>query len=292
MAPSAGWKQPGLGVAALAILGSLFRGRAAEEVSAQAAIAAAAGSPTPIVWRHIDALNALRAEGFTCPEGSHVPPNPVLLKFDCNLWRAGQSRLQELDSSNASHVAPAGVVQSSSAEAGVAEDVLASFRRSGRHCRDMMDPHARLVGVAHSAAGGRRQDKHYWVQLFSTEEAPQDTSCFEELRLAPTPSAAPLVPSPAPLRAPAVDLPTEAEERRLKAGAGSAGGDSGGSIVGSATPSPSEAYQGPGQTFGMVLLIISVGIFCFGTFGSILIGNCILERRARAEVSALTMPTP
>mmetsp|Transcript_65822 Transcript_65822/g.140833 ORF Transcript_65822/g.140833 Transcript_65822/m.140833 type:complete len:125 (+) Transcript_65822:84-458(+) len=68
--------------------------------------------------------------------------------------------------------------------------------------------------------------------------------------------------------------------RRLKPG-GAGGSDAGETVT--LTPKPKSTYQGPGQMFGMVLLIVSMSLFSILTFGSICIGNIYLSRKAKRE---------
>mmetsp|Transcript_95226 Transcript_95226/g.269010 ORF Transcript_95226/g.269010 Transcript_95226/m.269010 type:complete len:141 (+) Transcript_95226:61-483(+) len=61
----------------------------------------------------------------------------------------------------------------------------------------------------------------------------------------------------------------------------SAGSGDDGSAVTASTNTTKEPHVGPGETFGMVLLIVAMSIFCVGTFGSIIIGNLVLSKRGR-----------
>merc|ERR1712025_554721 len=42
----------------------------------------------PSEWENFHFANQLRANGFTCSDGTYFKPNPQPLVFDCALWRA------------------------------------------------------------------------------------------------------------------------------------------------------------------------------------------------------------
>jgi len=287
MALYVGAKTPRFKVASLVLLRATLQGCASGATTTVPGAVVAAGGPTLLAWRHFDGLNALRAEGLTCPGGLYYAPNPEPLQFDCRLWRAAQLRLQDMAvglSAQAGAPVPQAVVQLAPFVANT-EDHLAEFKRSDSHCRTMMDPHIKLASVSH----GFVQDQHYWMQMLSSEAALPDSACLLGSPVVPlplSPAGAALehpAPTAAAARAASRDAVVEpaANKRRLKPGTGAASAGDDSEDVTAEVTTTTELYQGPGQTFGMVLLIISMSIFCVCTFGSIFLGNLYLAHKAR-----------
>merc|ERR1711933_703031 len=72
-------------------------------------------------------------------------------------------------------------------------------------------------------------------------------------------------------------------ERRLKPG-GSGGNNNAGTLD-DTEEEEEDTYQGPGKTFGLVLLVVTISLFCVCTFGSIAIGNLWLARKAKRPIA-------
>jgi len=124
-----------------------------------------------------------------------------------------------------------------------------------------MDPAVRVVGIAYHNMPQMGKQQHIWLHTVGAAEVSGDSSCLN-IRVKPVWS----------------QVAHKASSRRL-----GKGGTGGGDTDPTAEPTnnePEEAYEGPGQTFGMVLLIVSISLFCTCTFGSIIIGNYILSRNA------------
>mmetsp|Transcript_83284 Transcript_83284/g.193457 ORF Transcript_83284/g.193457 Transcript_83284/m.193457 type:complete len:311 (-) Transcript_83284:183-1115(-) len=308
----AGSRRLGFGAASLVFVGATF-----QRCTVDAQVAAWGETDArmlKLIRHHFDNLNMLRARGFECPGGLGYLPNLVPLKFDCRLWRTGQRRLQELIrhgvradnnasgshhevvlvDSNASAWRRQAVAQSISADLPALEDPLQGLQRSAEHCNALLDPRARLAAVAHRVMR-EQEDKHYWIHLFAAAEVPPDASCLaasSEVVLGQAPSVdVAVAPAGSVAATPAASL---ANARRLKVGsaAGAASPGDGSPIpeLGNTT-ADEDTYQGPGELFGMVLLIVSMSLFCVCTFGSIYIGNWILSKREERErVNSLEQP--
>jgi len=235
---------------------------------ALAAVESNTATPSPLAFSHLKSLNALRADGVFCPGGLYFQPNSAPLKFDCTLWRAAEAQLQQ-ETSASSSLPPSSwtqnflqLVHGNSSNLASAEGTLTWLQESDDHCRKLMDPAVHIVGIAYHGTPQTGRQRHTWLHTVGAGQVPGDSSCLG------------IWEEPAESR-----VAHEANSRRLKPGGG---GD---------TPSPSppssdepeDTYKGPGQTFGMVLLIVSVSLFCTCTFGSILIGNYVLSRNASEQ---------
>jgi len=232
--------------------------------------------PGPMVLSHLEGLNALRATGVSCPGGLHVQPNRVPLKFDCILWKAAELQLQP--DKSAGSLLPSStrtqeflqLVQGNSSSLVSADGTAAWLKASDDHCRKLMDPAVRVVGIAHHSATKTDQQQHTWLHAIGAAEMIGDTSC---LRIKEKPAVS--------------QAAHEAAGRRLKPSGGGADTSAGEE---QAAPEEEEPYEGPGQTFGMVLLIVSISIFCTCTFGSIIIGNYVLYRNGGGTPSEQPEP--
>jgi len=236
---------------------------------APAAAVSKTAAPSPVVLSHLESLNTVRAAGVSCPGGLHFKPNRVHLKFDCTLWRAAELQLQQETSAGSSLPPPTQtqdvlhLVQGNFSNLVSAEGTLAWLKASDHHCRKLMDPAVRIVGIAYHSMPQMGKQRHTWLHTVGAAEVPGESSC---LNTADKPAGS--------------QVAREAGSRRLKPSGGS-------SDTSTSTNTSSEEeepeYEGPGQRFGMVLLIVSVSLFCTCTFGSIIIGNLILSRNAENQ---------
>jgi len=157
-----------------------------------------ATTPTVVsaeAWEHFVLLNAIRATGFTCPQGMAFAPNNKALQFDCRLWKASYLHSRDMAENNYfSHVSLDGrepwdraIEQDTSAYAeniaagsGSAQGTLDQFKASDAHCRNMLSPQYEVAGVGYAAGG---QHRHYWTQMFSFA-GEVDRSCYPAVALA------------------------------------------------------------------------------------------------------------
>jgi len=229
----------------------------------------AIGIPSPLVLSQFESLNAIRASGTSCPGGLHFRPDPVPLKFDCGLWRAAESKLRQ--KARARYSLPPSAqrqqllrfAQGNSSNLVSVEGTRAWLKTSDDDCRKLMDPAVRVLGIAHHSTSQTGKQQHIWLHTIGPAKVLGDSSCLSEPQVAHKDSS-----------------------RRLKP---SGGGSDASTEV--SKPEEEEVYEGPGQTFGMILLIVSVSLFCTCTFGSIIIGNWILSKNP-AEQSGDPEPVP
>lgn len=142
---------------------------------------------------HFNLLNNLRANGFSCPDGTVWPPNPVPLKWHCRLFEAAQWHSEDMATKNYfSHIGQAGSTKYTerAAERGTSVDVenmaagnsgaaavLAQWKGSNGHCIEMGRPvwKSFAVGYAYNESS---DFKHYWTQMFSRYDTGLDeTGC-------------------------------------------------------------------------------------------------------------------
>jgi len=142
-------------------------------------------------WEHFRMLNELRAEGFTCPEGTVFAPNPDALKFDCRLWQAARLHAEDMaENSYLGHESKDGrspwqraadrgataTDENIVAGRGNASAALRKLQGSDRNCKTMLNPDLKVAAVGYAAGGHHR---HYWTQMFSGSDASDlDTSCY------------------------------------------------------------------------------------------------------------------
>lgn len=285
-----------------------------------ARLLAAAGAPATDAWAYFKGLNRLRAAGLSCPGGAHFPPNPVPLIFDCALWKAAESILLEWQETNSSSrgLAPYGSILGP----GSAEDALELSKSSEEHCRKMMDPTMKVVGTS-SRPAQQPNEQRYWMQLFAANEVLGELPCRPSLggevaaswgasngsSHGPTWDASQDSSNSLTWDASNGSSKGLAMNRRMKDGNGTNGTSTslamsprmpdgngtngtsnGSSTAGNGTTGTNDKASqddsvdsGPGETFGMVLLIVAVSLFCMCTFGSIVIGNIVLSRKEARE---------
>jgi len=162
-----------------------------------AAISYAQTEPLNVDTELVDLLNDLRAAGGTCGDGNGgtntYAANSVPLEFDCRLWKASQLHSQDMaDNDYFSHDSQDGRSPWDRAEAqGIsanaeniaagnpsAQATLDQWKRSDGHCNNMMNPSAKLVGVARGENSDRSL-RYYWTQMFAAEgQKPAVGSCL------------------------------------------------------------------------------------------------------------------
>lgn len=146
-------------------------------------------------WEHFQLLNQLRSDGFSCPDGTWYPRNPVPLKFDCRLWRASQQHSQDMaDCNYFCHTSRNGRSpwerarsngcrcsgENIAAGCSSAEGVLNQWKRSCNHCRNMMSPSTKIFAIGYGYNGWSAY-RHYWTQMFGSsgdDVGTLDTSCY------------------------------------------------------------------------------------------------------------------
>jgi len=143
-------------------------------------------------WEHFQLLNGLRRIGFTCPDGTNFAPVSVDLKFDCRLWRASQLHSQDMANegyfshqsqdgrSPWARAAEQGIganAENIAAGSATAQGTLEQWKGSNGHCKGMMNPLAKLIGLGHAYREGS-QYRHYWTEMLSNTEVPIDDSCY------------------------------------------------------------------------------------------------------------------
>jgi len=159
-------------------------------------------------WDIMVQLNALRAEGFTCPGGQVFEPNPVPLKWDCGLWEASRLHSQDMaDQDYFSHYSQDGRTpwQRASAQgvsanaeniAAGSSDPHSQWAGSDGHCRNMMNPYMKSIAIGRGYNGASRYDV-YWTQMLSySEPLAEHTNCY--LSPVPIPTPQPTMPTQAP----------------------------------------------------------------------------------------------
>lgn len=170
---------------------------------------------------HFRLLNELRAEGFTCPYGTHYQANAEPLLFDCRLWRAAKLHSEDMvangyyshysqdgsspwDRSAAQGIAASGEnILWTYTSMGGPDGALDGWQGSDGHCNNMMNPAKRLFGVGMTLKNGI---KEYWVQMFAGENwiESRDESCIPPEGYTRQPTAKPTAgpptakPTPAP----------------------------------------------------------------------------------------------
>jgi len=142
---------------------------------------------------HFDMVNELRAAGFTCPEGAYYPPNPVPLKWHCQLFKASQWHSQDMADQNyfshtgldgdspwdrAAQVSTSANGENIAAGSSGAAAVLEQWKNSDGHCRNMGKANFKSFAVG-AGYNGNSQYKNYWTQMFSVADSGLDeTSCL------------------------------------------------------------------------------------------------------------------
>jgi len=164
-----------------------------------AAISYAQTEPLDVDLELIDLLNALRAAGGECVDDSGTTntyeANSVPLEFDCRLWKASQLHSQDMadnnyfnhdsqdgrspwDRAEAQGISASG--ENIAAGSSSAQAALDQWKGSFGHCNNMMNPDAKLVGVAR-AENSDSTYTYYWTQMFAVEgQKPADDSCTSD----------------------------------------------------------------------------------------------------------------
>lgn len=135
----------------------------------------------------LDLLNAIRAEGVSCTDGSTYAPNATPLVFDCRLWRAARVHADWMaETRYSSHTWADGTTYrdragwygvSASGEnltgggggSRTAQGALDAWLGSSGHCRNMMKASNKMIGAAMRATGKADFADDYirWVQVFA-----------------------------------------------------------------------------------------------------------------------------
>jgi len=143
---------------------------------------------------HWNQLNALRAAGFSCPDGTYFPENTVSLKWHCRLFEASQWHSQDMATENYfSHTGQTpetspwerAAARGTSANGeniaagrSSAAAVLEQWKNSNGHCLNMGNANFKSFAVGYGYNAGS-EFKHYWTQMFSTADTGLDeTSCL------------------------------------------------------------------------------------------------------------------
>merc|ERR1719150_676009 len=148
----------------------------------------------------LDLLNAIRAEGGSCTDGSTYAPNATPLVFDCRLWRAARVHADWMaESRYSSHTWADGTTyqdragwydvyasgENLTAGGGSVRDAqgaLDAWLGSSGHCRNMMKASNKMIGAAVRATGKADFADDYirWVQVFAqaSELDELDQSCI------------------------------------------------------------------------------------------------------------------
>jgi len=149
---------------------------------------------TPTEWEHFVMINALRWSGFTCPGGHRYVPNRAPLRFDCRLWEVSRQHSEDMaldgffshysrdgrsPSDRARELGTTVVAENIAGGSGTAQWTLDLLRRSEPHCRNMMNPAHKVMGVGHARGGYYR---HYWTQMFR-DSGDIETSCYPLVHL-------------------------------------------------------------------------------------------------------------
>jgi len=182
-------------------------------------------------WQSLTLLNELRAQGFTCPDGTVFAPNPVPLEWNCKLWRAARLHAEDMaDRDYFDHYTepteayPDGLspwqrasAQGTSANgeniaagSSTAAHALEQWKGSNGHCLNMMyygtAKISMAVGYGYDAGSNYR---HYWVQMFSAEDGDidgGDCSFVPTEEPTPAPTYVPGAPTPPPTQFPTFPL--------------------------------------------------------------------------------------
>jgi len=134
--------------------------------------------PLP-AWEHYVLVKEARRQGFTCPDGTIYPPNPVELKFDCGLALEAEKHCKDMIANNyVDTVSPVDQSTPSSRANGSDVEVLAEnvaamtrdarqtldlFLDSEFHCPLVMNATWTAMGVGYAAGGTYH---FYWTQAF------------------------------------------------------------------------------------------------------------------------------
>lgn len=144
---------------------------------------------------HFQLLNELRAQGFSCSDGTYFPPNNVPLIWHCPLFEASQWHSQDMaDENYFSHTGQTPTTtpwqraeargtsangENIAAGKEGAAAVLEQWKNSLGHCKNMGKASFKsfAVGYAYINANYR----HYWTQMFSNAASGFDSeSCVPE----------------------------------------------------------------------------------------------------------------
>lgn len=138
----------------------------------------------PKELEHFELVNKLRAEGFTCPDGTVYEPNPIPLKWHCGLFRAAQWHSQDMadqdyfgPTSKDGRTTDDRVEEQGATWSGEnlacgsdnPKDSLESLMKSNGHCFNLMKPSYTSLGIGYAHNEGS-SCKHYWTEVFSWDD--------------------------------------------------------------------------------------------------------------------------
>jgi len=140
-----------------------------------------------------DLMNDLRAQGFSCPDGTTFSANPTPQQFDCRLWMASYLHSKDMaENGYFSHNSQDGrspwdraSVQGISAHAeniaagsSGAQDTLNQWLNSNGHCKNIGSAGSVINAVARAVHVGSTYT-YYWTQMLTgNSQLPADTSCL------------------------------------------------------------------------------------------------------------------
>lgn len=149
--------------------------------------------PSEQVLQSFGLLNQLRAQGLTCPNGQHFPPNSVPLRFDCELFWAAQAHSEDMAQHGYfDHVSPDGlspqdrvsgltvIGENIAMGQNTAQGVLEAWKKSNDHCTNMMNPASKLIGMGYASVLlvlSKNPGAHYWTQMFA-DGASANEMCY------------------------------------------------------------------------------------------------------------------
>lgn len=161
-------------------------------------------SQSPREFELFDLINADRARGYTCSDGTYFPPNPSLLQWDCRLYRSAKRWSQRMADENfcAHRYAGSDSCSRSAAEgyprlrgcgeviscgARTAQEANEMLKASTSHCLNMFEPKMKHLGVGYASNPGFEYGEVWTASFGDWHEAP-DQSCIGG---APAPQPAP-----------------------------------------------------------------------------------------------------
>jgi len=157
------------------------------------AISYAQTAPSDVDIEIFNLMNQLRADGFTCPDGTTFAPNPTPQEFDCRLWKAAYLHSEDMGTNSYfSHTSQDGRSPWDRAEeqgidasgeniaAGnsAAQNTLNQWINSNGHCKNIGNTAFTLNAVARAVVSGS-PFTNYWTQMMArSSQMPADTSCL------------------------------------------------------------------------------------------------------------------
>jgi len=149
--------------------------------------------PSDVEIEIFDLINDLRAQGFTCPDGTVFAPNPTPQKFDCRLWRSAYLHSEDMGlNSYFSHYSLDGRspwdradaqgitanAENLAAGSPVASGTLNQWLASNGHCKNIGSTQNALNAVGMAFVQGSMYWYYWTQQMARSSELPADTSCL------------------------------------------------------------------------------------------------------------------